>query len=67
MKKKYINPELTIVTLNLERLIAQSIKKINTTTITGFTMGNPTDTEGSEIDADTREVIQTPDPWDNEW
>lgn len=68
MKKKYINPELTVVNLNLESMIAQSIKKINTDSITDFTMGNATDTEGFVVtDADAREVIQAPDAWGNEW
>ena len=68
MKKKYIKPELTIVTLNLERLIAQSVTQINAHSITDFTMGNSTDTEGFVVtDADAREVIQSPDAWGNEW
>ena len=67
MKKKYINPELTIVTLNLERLIAQSVTQINADSITDFTMGNSTDTEGFVVtDADAREVVRSHGAWE-EW
>ncbi len=65
MKKIYVKPENTVVSINLETLIAQSpVSGISGVDGLG---GNGGGTSGSTItDADAREIIQSRDAWE-EW
>lgn len=65
MKKIYVKPENTVVSINLETLIAQS--PVSGTSGAEGLGGNGGGTGGSSItDADAREIIQSPDAWE-EW
>jgi len=65
MKKTYIKPENTVVSINLETLIAQS--PVSGTSGAEGLGGNGGGTSGSSIfDAEARETIQAPDAW-GEW
>ena len=65
MKKIYVKPENTVVSINLETLIAQS--PVSGTSGAEGLGGNGGGTGGSYItDADAREIIKTPDVWE-EW
>ena len=65
MKKTYIKPETLVVNLNSFESIMQVSggDSLTGTSWGGGTNGKVTPSEGG----DAREVIQTPDPWDNEW
>jgi|GEM_PF-1170327 len=65
MKKTYIEPKNTVVHIKLETMIAESISGVNTESISGFG-GMGSDTGGTITDAEGREVINTPDAWE-EW
>lgn len=54
MKKMYIKPENTVVEIQVGTLIAQSPEI-------------PHGEGGNGDNGDAREVIQTPNAWDNEW
>ena len=63
MKKTYIKPETLVVAVNVKaNLMDNSIP-------TTADSANPTDSGAGDITGNilAREVIQTPDPWDNEW
>lgn len=63
MKKTYIKPETLVVAVNVkEHLMEPSI-------LTPETPASPTDNGAGDITGNTlaREVIQTPDPWEDEW
>ena len=63
MKKTYIKPETLVVAVNVKaNLMDNSIP-------TTADSANPTDSGAGDITGNTlaREVIQSPDAWDNEW
>ena len=69
MKKTYIKPENIVVHLNVERMMCQSAEVTSTTSAqTAPEKFLPSDmTVESGTFGLAREVIQAPDPWDNEW
>ena len=60
MKKTYIKPQNTVVCINVESMIAQSIKGTNV----GLYRGG--DTEGIVSEGNARETVSAPDAWE-EW
>jgi len=64
MKKTYIQPENTVVVLNVRESVLQASPVSDVQGLTDFKKGADL-TEGS-YDSDGREVINTPDAW-GEW
>jgi len=64
MKKTYIKPETLVV--NLKSF--ESIMQVSGgDSLTGTSWGGNSDSPGGPTESDAREVIQSPDAWDNEW
>jgi hypothetical protein len=65
MKKTYLKPENTVVSINLETLIAQSpVSGISG--VDGLNYNEGGTDAGGITEGGAREVIQTPDAWE-EW
>ena len=60
MKKTYLKPENTVVALNVRSNILGGSEILS---------NQANSTNGTELPGQTlsREVIQTPDPWEDEW